>query len=127
MRRRNFMLAMAWFHMLFGAFFLFLNNVACNLLLAHPDATSELLVMGISGIVFSFGLMNYLARNSADSATLRAVLIGSAVYMAFTVAFDIHWTLIGMLNPIAWFSIGLRSLLVCGYVYHIIMHRTPAG
>ena len=55
------------------------------------------------------------------------MLIGSAVYMAFTVAFDMYWTLIGMLNPIAWFSIGLPSLLVCGYVYHIIMHRIPAG
>lgn len=126
MRRRNFMLAMAWFHMVFGAFFLFLNGYASNLILSHPDPTSALLVMGISGIVFSFGLMNYLARNSADSIALHAVLIGSAVYMAFTLAFDIHWTLIGMLEPIAWFSIALRFVLVCGYLYYILKHRTPA-
>ena len=63
---------------------------------------------------------------SADSVALRAVLIGSAVYMAFTLAFDIHWTLIGMLEPIAWFSIALRFLLVCGYLYYIPKHRTPA-
>ncbi|MEO8588394.1 MAG: hypothetical protein ABI432_03420 [Flavobacteriales bacterium] len=127
MTRRTFMLAMAWFHMLFGVFFLFFNVFATNLILRDPGPTSPLLVKGLSGIVFAFGLLNYMARDSADSKALRAVLVCTAFYLLFTIAFDVYWTLTGLLHPVAWYSIGIRAVFACGYLYHISRHRTPTS
>lgn len=75
---------------------------------------------GLSGICFAFGLMNLMARNDAHSPALKAVLTGTLFYLLFTVSCDIHWTLIGILAPLAWLSVALRFGFAVGYVYYLV-------
>ncbi len=126
MTRRAFMLAMAWFHMAFGAFFLFFQSFASRIIFSEPGPNAPMMMVGLSGIVFAFGLINYLARDSAESQAMRAVLIGTAFYLVFTVIFDSYWTIQGLLNPIAWLSIGIRSVMAGCYGYFLLKDR-PHG
>ena len=117
------MWVMAWFHMAFGAFFLFGQGYASRIIFSVPGPNAPMMMLGMSGIVFSFRLINYLARDSAESRAMRAVLIGTAFYLLFTVVFDSYWTIQGLLNPIAWASIGIRSVMAGCYVYYILKEK----
>ena len=127
MSRRAFMLAMALFHMGFGVFFLFGQTYASQLIFSAPGPNASMMMAGLSGIVFAFGLLNYLTRNSADGEALRSVLTGTAFYLVFTVIFDSYWTVHGLLNPIAWASIAIRSFMAVCYGYYIAKVRVTGS
>ncbi|MFZ1686475.1 MAG: hypothetical protein WAU70_03575 [Flavobacteriales bacterium] len=123
MNRSTFMLAMAWFHLVAGAFFLFSTQRATEFIFCFPEPTHRLLMVGLGAVVSVFGLMNYLARNSEDSQALRALLLGTTFYLFFTVAFDVYWTLHGSIKPIAWISIALRTAFASMYIHFITRMR----
>ncbi len=121
------MFVVGWFHVLFGAFFLLFAHCAIAWFLNQPATASAVIVRGLSGICFAFGMMNLIARKDVDSPALTAVLMGTLFYLLFTVGCDIHWTLIGILTPLAWLSIALRLAFAAGYVYHLTMRKRKVG
>jgi hypothetical protein len=123
MQRRQFMLVVGWFHVFFGAFFLLFSNLAITLFIAQAGPSSSLIVRGLAGICFAFGMMNLLARKSKPGPALKAVLVGTLFYLLFTVGCDIHWTRIGLLQPLAWLSIVIRLGFAGGYVYLLMMRK----
>jgi hypothetical protein len=123
MERQQFMLVVGWFHVIFGAFFLLFSELAITLFIDQAGPSSALIVRGLAGICFAFGLMNLIARKSKPGPALKAVLVGTLFYLLFTVSCDIHWTSIGLLKPLAWFSIVIRIGFAGGYVY--LLFRSP--
>ena len=85
-----------------------------------------MIVKGLSGICFAFGLMNLMARNSVDGPALSAVLLGTLFYLLFTTGCDMYWILGGMLKPLAWASIALRVVFAGGYVYQLAVRKKLA-
>lgn len=123
MERRQFMLIVGWFHVGFGAFFLLFSDLAITLFIDQAGPSSSLIVRGLAGICFAFGLMNLLARKSKPGPALKAVLVGTLFYLVFTVGCDVHWTWIGLLRPLAWLSIAIRLGFAGGYVYLLFMRK----
>lgn len=122
--RNRFMLLVGAFHVLFGAFFFLFTGFAVHLFIETPGAAALVIVKGLSGICFAFGLMNLIARNSPEGSALLAVLLGTLFYLVFTTGCDIHWILTGMLKPLAWVSVGLRLVFAGGYVYQLVVRKT---
>ena len=84
------------------------------------EGTSALVIVwGLSGICFAFGIMNLIARHSSPSPALTSVLVGTLFYLLFTTACDAHWIFVGVLTPLAWISITLRLVFALGYVYYL--------
>ena len=123
MPRNRFLLLVGAFHVLFGAFFFLFTGYAVHLFIETPGEAALVIVKGLSGICFAFGLMNLMARHSPDNPALLAVLTGTLFYLLFTTGCDIHWILTGMLKPLAWASVGLRVLFAGGYVYQLAVRK----
>lgn len=123
MHRNHFMLLVGAFHVLFGAFFFIFTGFAVHLFIETPGEAALVIVKGLSGICFAFGLMNLMARNSTEGSALSAVLAGTLFYLLFTTGCDIYWILSGMLTPLAWASICLRLVFASGYVYQLVVRK----
>ncbi len=123
MPRNRFMLLVGAFHVLFGAFFFLFTGFAAHLFIEAPGEAALVIVKGLSGICFAFGLMNLIARQSPDNSAQLAVLVGTLFYLLFTTGCDVHWILSGMLTPLAWISIVLRLMFAGGYVYHLVVWK----
>ncbi|MBL0126273.1 MAG: hypothetical protein IPP83_02210 [Flavobacteriales bacterium] len=123
MPRNRFMLFVGAFHVLIGALFFFFTGFAVYLFIETPGQAALVIVKGLSGICFAFGLMNLIARNSPANPALTAVLVGTLFYLLFTTGCDIHWILTGILKPLAWASVALRLLFAGGYVYQLVVWR----
>ena len=123
MPRNRFMLFAGAFHVLFGACFFVFTGAGAHLFIEPPGESSLVIVKGLSGICFAFGLMNLMARNSADNPALTAVLVGTLFYLFFTVGCDVYWILDGILKPLAWASIALRLAFAGGYVYQLVVQK----
>lgn len=117
------MLFVGTFHVLFGAFFFLFTGFAVHLFIEEPGEAALVIVKGLSGICFAFGLMNLMARNSADGSALSAVLVGTLFYLLFTTGCDIYWILLGVLKPLAWASVGLRLVFAGGYAYQLAVRK----
>ena len=126
MPRNRFMLLVGAFHVLFGAFFFLFTGFAVHLFLQTPGEAALVIVKGLSGICFAFGLMNLMARNSAENAALTAVLVGTLFYLLFTTACDVYWILSGVLKPLTWASIALRVAFAGGFVYQLAVQKKHA-
>ncbi len=126
MTRPRFLLLVGAFHVLFGAFFFLFTGLAAHLFLETPAEAALVIVKGLSGICFAFGLMNLMARNSADSPALSAVLVGTLFYLLFTTGCDVYWIVSGMLKPLTWVSIALRLVFAGGYVYQLAVRKKLA-
>lgn len=123
MQRNRFMLFVGTFHVLFGAFFFLFTGFAVHLFIETPGEAALVIVKGLSGICFAFGLMNLMARNSPDGPALSAVLVGTLFYLLFTMGCDVYWILAGVLKPLAWASIALRVVFAGGYVYQLAVRK----
>lgn len=119
----RFLLLVGAFHVLFGAFFFLFTGLAVYLFIEEPGEAALVIVKGLSGICFAFGLMNLMARNSAESPALSAVIVGTLFYLLFTTGCDIYWILVGVLKPLAWASVGLRLVFAGGYVYQLVVRK----
>ncbi len=126
MPRPRFLLLVGAFHVLFGAFFFLFTGFAVHLFIETPGEAALVIVKGLSGICFAFGLMNLMARNSADSPALSAVLVGTLFYLLFTTGCDVYWIVSGMLKPLTWVSIALRLVFAGGYVYQLAVRKKLA-
>jgi hypothetical protein len=102
MKRSTFMIIAALVQLGFGSMFAFFPELAIGQFLREsvPETTIMIRITGI--FLLSFGVINYLARQSDDSLALRAILIGSLFYLVFTIAMDIYWTLEGMFETSSW-------------------------
>lgn len=127
MPRPLFLLIVGAFHVLFGAFFFLFTGFAVHLFIETPGEAALVIVKGLSGIYFAFGLMNLMARNSADGPALSAVLVGTLFYLLFTTGCDVYWILGGVLKPLAWASIALRLVFAGGYVYQLVVLKRLAS
>ncbi len=123
MTRPTFMLLVGAFHLLFGVFFFLFTGSGVHLFIHEPGDAALVIVKGLSGICFAFGLMNLMARNSPDGPALYAVLAGTLFYLLFTMGCDMHWIRGGILKPLAWASIALRMLFAGGYAYHLLLRK----
>lgn len=126
MPRPLFLLIVGAFHVLFGAFFFLFTGFAAHLFIETPGEAALVIVKGLSGICFAFGLMNLMARNSADGPALSAVLVGTLFYLLFTTGCDVYWIVSGMLKPLTWVSIALRVVFAGGYVYQLAVRKRQA-
>lgn len=124
MSRPRFLLLIGAFHLLFGAFFLLFTGAAVHLFIETPGAAALVIVKGLSGICFAFGLMNLMARNSPDGPALRAVMVGTLFYLLFTTGCDVYWIRTGVLKPLAWASVALRLVFAAGYVYQLVVRKS---
>lgn len=123
MPRPRFLLLVGTFHVLFGAFFFLFTGFAVHLFIETPGEAALVIVKGLSGICFAFGLMNLLARNSPEGPALTAVLVGTLFYLLFTTGCDVYWIRTGMLTPLTWASIALRAVFAGGYVYQLVVRK----
>lgn len=117
MRRSLFLRLAGAFHVLLGALFFFFTKEATALMIASPDARMHVLMKGLSGIVIAFGSMSIMACNATPGRALNAILSGTLLYLLFTIGCDIVWVSTGLLQPIAWLTIGMRAGLAAGYGY----------
>ena len=121
------MLSVGVFHLLFGGFFFFFTAAGAQLFIEPPGESSLVIVKGLSGICFAFGAMNIMARNAEEGPALTAILVGTLFYLLFTTGCDIYWIRSGILAPLAWASIALRSGFSAGYAFYLTrLHRTKA-
>ncbi len=123
MSRPRFLLLVGTFHVLFGAFFFLFTGFAVHLFIETPGEAALVIVKGLSGICFAFGLMNLMARNSAEGPALMAVLVGTLFYLLFTTGCDVYWIRSGVLKPLTWVSIALRVVFAGGYVYQLVVQK----
>lgn len=126
MSRPRFLLLVGTFHVLFGAFFFLFTGFAVHLFIETPGEAALVIVKGLSGICFAFGLMNLMARNSDAGPALSAVLVGTLFYLLFTTGCDVYWIRTGMLTPLTWASIALRAIFAAGYVFQLVAQKRDA-
>ena len=119
MHRSRFLLITGWFHVFFGVFFMLFSDLAIDLFMVVEGTSALVIVWGLSGICFAFGIMNLIARHSSPSPALTSVLVGTLFYLLFITACDAHWIFVGVLTPLAWISITLRLVFALGYVYYL--------
>ncbi len=103
------------FHLLLGMVFFVFTKEATALMITSPAPEMHLLVKGLSGIVAAFGAMSLMAQRATPGRALNAILCGTWIYLCFTIACDVVWLGAGYLRPIAWVSVGLRTVLAFGY------------
>ncbi|MBL7952070.1 MAG: hypothetical protein JNM62_10150 [Flavobacteriales bacterium] len=123
MPRPRFLLLVGAFHVLFGAFFFLFSGFAVHLFIQTPGEAALVIVKGLSGICFAFGLMNLMARNSTEGPAVSAVLMGTLFYLLFTTGCDVYWIRSGVLTPLTWASIALRVVFAGGYVYQLVVQK----
>lgn len=102
-------------HLLCGVLFLLFSERTVQGLVVDPPAPSVLLVRGLGGILIAFGTLNVMAHNAPDGPAVRAVLAGTLVYLLITTGFDVRWTVEGLLLPMAWITIAVRTVFAIVY------------
>lgn len=129
MKRQTFLLIAAIGQLFFGIFFLFFSEAAtAQSMKETATETTLLFVKNLGGFQLGVGMITLLCRKSPDTLALRAILIGTLVYLVASVSIDAYGILAGFFTPQGWGGIVARVLFIVGYIYYLAkMKIEPAG
>lgn len=81
------------------------------------DDIGRLLAHALGATSIGFAVIFWQVRKAESSSALRAILLGSAVYIIIEVAVLVIGVLSGIGNAMAWVGIAIDLLLAIGFVY----------
>jgi hypothetical protein len=82
-----------------------------------PQPNAVLNIQFFGSALLSIGIIAWFARESGDWATVRGILIGSAIGDAVGCIISVWGTIQGLTNALGWSSAILYALLVLGAIY----------
>lgn len=81
---------------------------------------AEVLMTSVGIFLFTFGLINFFARRSADVVALRAIVGGTWLMLLLTLATDIPLVLSGFFSSFEWGSVIIRSIFFILYAWLLL-------
>jgi len=70
-----------------------------------------------------YAVVNWFARNDADTESKRAIVLANAIFNAIAVALNLLGTLGGVLNALGWSNVAIHLLLALGFAYFRFIKR----
>lgn len=85
---------------------------------------SKVIARSLGALIFSVGIMNWIARGVEDSVALRAILYGNLAIHLLTLVTDLLALTSGAMSAQGWGLVILHTLLGGGFAYFVFAKPT---
>lgn len=103
--------------LIFGVAFVLAPTATGSLYGLEPDEPLKYIVQLFGAALLSIGVLTWLAKNAAESDTLRAIVLALFVGNAVGFIVALMGQLAGVVNALGWLSVAIYLVLALGYGY----------
>lgn len=121
MKLSNLLVINAIIALVYGIAFVLVPATVLSIYGMTPNPGMSLAGQFFGVALIGIGLVTWFARNVADSAAQRAIILGLLISDAVGVIVAVLGTLSSVMNTVGWSAVGIYLLLALGYAYFQFM------
>lgn len=119
MSHKTFLSIAAVIGIVFGIGMLIAPEQVLELYAIPSSEGSKSIARSFGALMFSVGIMNWIARGVEDSVALRAILYGNLAIHLLTLVIDLLALTSGGMSAQGWGSVILHALFGAGFAYFV--------